>query len=135
MKFVISQEEEWRGVASYVLDHLRSNILLLRGDLGAGKTTFTRYLLEALGSGDEVSSPTYAIVNEYLCPKGKIYHFDLYRIKSLEEALDIGIEEYLDRACLSVIEWPDIYEEELSETFCHEMTIEKKGKERMIIFK
>jgi tRNA threonylcarbamoyladenosine biosynthesis protein TsaE len=82
---------------------------LLKGNLGAGKTTFTQYLLKEFGSDDEISSPTYSIVNEYDTPKGKVYHFDLYRLKDVTEAYDFGIEEYLDNGFLSIIEWPDLY--------------------------
>ncbi|HOB25505.1 MAG TPA: tRNA (adenosine(37)-N6)-threonylcarbamoyltransferase complex ATPase subunit type 1 TsaE, partial [Kaistella sp.] len=87
------------------------------------------------GSNDEVSSPTYAIVNEYHSPKGKIFHFDLYRMKNIDEVYDIGMEEYLDNAFLCIIEWPEIYEEELADFPHHEMKIENLGDERVIIFK
>ena len=75
---------------------------MLKGNLGAGKTTFTQFLLKNLGSTDEVSSPTYAIVNEYNSPKGKVFHFDLYRLKKIEEAYDFGIEEYLDLSLIHI---------------------------------
>lgn len=83
-----------------------------RGDMGAGKTTFIKTLCHKL-SNDEASSPTYALVNEYRVAhnsgKKRIYHMDLYRLKSLEEALDMGIEEYLDdKDAWCFIEWPEI---------------------------
>ena len=87
-----------------------------------------------MGSKDEFSSPTYAIVNEYDSPKGKIFHFDLYRMKSIEEVYDIGMEEYLDNSFLCIIEWPEIYEEELVDFPHHEMKIENNGVEREIFF-
>lgn len=102
---------------------LQKSILLLRGDLGAGKTTFTRMLIKALGSEDEATSPTYSLVNEYDCPLGKIFHFDLYRLNSAIEVLDIGIEDYLKESYLSIIEWPDIYETELSDLPHHQLKI------------
>lgn len=113
---------------------LKHPILLLKGNLGAGKTTFTQFLLHQLGSEDEVSSPTYSIVNEYNTPKGKIYHFDLYRLKNLEEVYDIGIEEYLDNAYLCIIEWPEVYEDELYGLEYHTMSINNTGESREILF-
>ena len=133
MQFNINTIEDWQNVVDEILPKIQHNIFLLKGNLGAGKTTFTQFLLKNLGSQDEVSSPTYAIVNEYDSPKGKVFHFDLYRMKSLEEVYDIGIEEYLDNAFLCIIEWPEIYENELEEPF-HEMTIENKGDFREVSF-
>lgn len=135
MEFRIKKIEDWQKVVDEILPHLQHNILLLKGNLGAGKTTFTQFLLKKLGSNDEVSSPTYAIVNEYHSPKGKIFHFDLYRMKNIDEVYDIGMEEYLDNAFLCIIEWPEIYEEELADFPHHEMKIKNLGDERVIIFK
>ena len=135
MEFRIKKIEDWQKVVDEILPKLQHNIFLLKGNLGAGKTTFTQFLLKKLGSNDEVSSPTYAIVNEYHSPKGKIFHFDLYRMKNIDEAYDIGMEEYLDNAFLCIIEWPEIYEEELADFPHHEMKIENLGDERVIIFK
>lgn len=132
--FTITSPEEWQGIVAEVLPELQYPVLLLKGNLGAGKTTFTQYLLKALGSSDDVSSPTYAIVNEYHTPKGLIFHFDLYRMKDVSEVYDIGMDEYLDRAFLSIIEWPEIYEEELQHLRHHMMTIENSGDSRIIIF-
>jgi tRNA threonylcarbamoyladenosine biosynthesis protein TsaE len=134
MQFNIDKIEQWQTVIDEILPQLQHNILLLKGNLGAGKTTFTQFLLKNLGSKDEVSSPTYSIVNEYDSPKGKIFHFDLYRMKNITEAYDIGIEEYLDNAFLCIIEWPEIYEQELSDTSYHEMKIENNSINRIINF-
>lgn len=135
MQFKINKVEDWQNVIDEILPQLQHHILLLKGNLGAGKTTFSQFLLKNLGSKDEVSSPTYAIVNEYITPKGKVFHFDLYRMKSIEEVYDIGIEEYLDNSFLCIIEWPEIYEEELADLPHHEMKIENNGVERVINFK
>lgn len=87
------------------------SVWLLSGQMGSGKTTFTRALCDFLGTSDHVSSPTYSIVNEYVLSSGeKIYHFDLYRLESLSEAQDIGIEEYLDSGVWCIIEWPNLIE-------------------------
>lgn len=132
--FQIQNIEDWQKVTEEILPNLKHNILLLKGNLGAGKTTFTQFLLKNLGSKDEISSPTYAIVNEYHSQKGKIFHFDLYRMKSIEEVFDIGIEEYLDSAYLCIIEWPEIYEEELEDLPYHEMKIINHGDFRQISY-
>jgi tRNA threonylcarbamoyladenosine biosynthesis protein TsaE len=91
-------------------------VVLFRGEMGAGKTTLIKMLCRLLGVEDEVSSPTFALVNEYLTAENRrIYHFDLYRIEDPEEALDIGIEEYFDDDALSLVEWPERIEEWLPE--------------------
>jgi tRNA threonylcarbamoyladenosine biosynthesis protein TsaE len=134
MEFNIQQLEDWQGIVEQILPELQHNILLLKGNLGAGKTTFTQFLLKNLGSTDEISSPTYSIVNEYNTPKGKVYHFDLYRLKNIEEVYDIGIEEYLDNAFLCIIEWPEVYEEELYGLKYHTMSIINNGENREVSF-
>lgn len=85
-------------------------VILLNGDLGAGKTTFTKFVLRALGVRDEVTSPTFTIMKEYAGKKVKIYHFDMYRISSGEEAKEFGLEEYIyskDKNTLVFIEWSE----------------------------
>ncbi len=134
MTFKIDKIEDWQIVVDEILPQLKHNILLLKGNLGAGKTTFTQFLLKKLGSSDEVSSPTYAIVNEYHTPKGNVFHFDLYRMKSISEVYDIGMDEYLDNAYLCIIEWPEIYEYDLHELAHHTMTIENTGDYREVNF-
>jgi len=83
-------------------------VIAFYGKMGAGKTTFIRALCEELGVQDVINSPTFAIVNEYLSGQGDpIYHFDFYRIRREQEALDIGLEDYLDSGCLCLMEWPE----------------------------
>ena len=80
-------------------------------EMGAGKTTLTKKICKELGVKDEMSSPTFSIVNEYLTGKGEdIYHFDCYRLKDIEEAIDIGVEDYLYSGNLCLLEWPEIIE-------------------------
>ena len=134
MQFTIHQLEEWKDIVNQIIPNLQHNILLLKGNLGAGKTTFSQFLLKELGSSDEISSTTYSIVNEYDTPKGKIFHFDLYRLKSVEEAYDFGIEEYLDNGYLSIIEWREIYTDELEGYDFHEMIITNTESGREIDF-
>lgn len=84
-------------------------IFAIYAPMGAGKTTFIRALCQRLGAKDNVSSPTFAIINEYLSKSGQtIYHFDFYRIKKLEEAMDIGSEEYFYSGAYCFIEWPEL---------------------------
>lgn len=134
MQFTIKSIDDWQEIVDKINPELKHNILLLKGNLGSGKTTFTQFLMKKLGSGDEVNSPTYSIVNEYSTPKGKVYHFDLYRLKNIDEVYDIGIEEYLDNAFLCIIEWPEVYEDELYGLKFHEMSIINTGEEREISF-
>ena len=131
---VLEKLEDWQRVIDNILPQLKYNILLLNGDLGAGKTTFTKFLLARLGSSDEVSSPTYSIVNEYDIENGKVYHFDLYRMSSIEEVYDIGIEEYLYNGFLNIIEWADVYLPELYDTPYHKLNIEEKECKRYVKF-
>ena len=93
--------------AKTVLAALSSKTLLFVGEMGSGKTTFIKALTKALGSFDQVSSPTFSIVNEYQTDSDVIYHFDLYRIESEAELYQIGIEDYLASDGWKMIEWPD----------------------------
>jgi len=84
-------------------------IVLLEGDLGAGKTTLVKQMIRHMGSEDKGSSPSFSIINEYRTVSGDpVYHMDLYRIEDQEEALNIGIEEYLYSGCYCFIEWPGV---------------------------
>lgn len=94
-------------VAEVVVDHLTSKTVLLYGDMGVGKTTLIKAIVDVLGSHDVANSPTFAIVNEYQTPEDTIYHFDLYRIKNEEEALNFGMDDYLASSSWLFIEWPD----------------------------
>jgi len=82
-------------------------IFLFYGDMGAGKTTFIKALCECLGAKENVTSPTFSIVNEYRGAAAKIYHFDFYRLKKQDEALDMGYEEYFYSGDYCFIEWPE----------------------------
>ncbi len=86
-----------------------SNIVALYGTMGAGKTTLIKNLCNKLGVSDEVNSPTFALVNEYQTDTlDSIFHFDFYRIKSLEEVFDIGYEDYFYGGSLCLLEWPEL---------------------------
>ena len=108
----ILRENELEDAAKKLLDFAgERKIILFHAPMGAGKTTFIKALCTRLGVKGNMSSPTYSIVNEYLTEKKeKIYHFDLYRLKSTAECFDIGFEEYLDSNCFCFIEWPEVAE-------------------------
>lgn len=92
------------------------NVFAFYGDMGAGKTTFIKAVCEELGVQEPVTSPTFAIINEYRDKKGKsIYHFDFYRIKKLEDVFDFGYEDYFYSGNLCFIEWPELVESLLPE--------------------
>ena len=102
-------------------------VIAYRGDLGAGKTAFTRGLARGLGSTELVTSPTYTIVNEYLGGRMPLFHFDMYRLASSDDLWDIGWEDYLDRNGVCAVEWSENVEDALEMPIV--ITIEKLGEE------
>ena len=96
------------AIASEILSFAPNNrIFIFYGDMGAGKTTLIKSLCKQLGSNDNITSPTFSIVNQYNGEGATIYHFDFYRLKNEHEALDIGFEEYLYSGNYCFIEWPE----------------------------
>ena len=109
MEFRIKEIDELDEVCRRILNETDKRIFLFEGDLGAGKTTMIKSFCSRLGSDDVVSSPTFSLINHYKTKSGDdIFHFDFYRIKKAEEAMDIGFEEYLDSGSYCLIEWPEI---------------------------
>ena len=102
-------------------------VIAYRGDLGAGKTAFTRGLARGLGCFEQVTSPTYTIVNEYLSGRMPLFHFDMYRLKSADDLWDIGWEDYLDRGGVCAVEWSENVVEAMEDAVT--VTIEKTGEE------
>ena len=102
-------------------------ILAYRGDLGAGKTAFTRGLARGLGYDEPVTSPTYTIVNEYLGGRLPLFHFDMYRLRSSDDLWDIGWEDYLDRSGVCAVEWSENVDDAMEGAVY--VTIEKTGEE------
>ena len=100
-------------------------VIAYRGDLGAGKTAFTRGLARGLGYRDMVTSPTYTIVNEYLGGRLPLFHFDMYRLRCAEDLWDIGWEDYLDRGGICAVEWSENVEDALEDVLT--VTIGKLG--------
>jgi len=109
------QNDHWRfeqvtladlnALAMHVLEHAQHDVNLLEAPMGSGKTTFCNAILEAWGSEDRGSSPTFALIEEHQGPDGTFYHLDAYRLKDEEEAYDVGLEEYLEDGCPMWIEW------------------------------
>lgn len=112
MEFKDYNESELDSVAKALCDAFGSiKVWCFDAEMGTGKTTLIKRICKYLGVEDEMSSPTFSIVNEYHTTKGnEIYHFDLYRLKDIDEAYDIGIEDYLFSGNLCLLEWPDIIE-------------------------
>ena len=108
----IADKNYLEEAASRVLETCKNaKVFAFYGEMGAGKTTLIKALSRHLGSGDSLSSPTFSIVNEYRDAKGNpIYHMDLYRLKNLDEAEEIGVEEYLHSGHYCFIEWPEVIE-------------------------
>lgn len=118
MIFTVKEIEELEPVADKIIQLTNEySIFCFYGNLGAGKTTLIKLICEKLNVVDTISSPTYPIINEYNTIDNRIiYHIDLYRLKSIEEALNIGIEEYLYSGNLCFIEWPDNFKSILPTT-------------------
>lgn len=104
-------------VAQAILNKAEGKICLFIGDMGSGKTTLIREICEIMGTEDNVASPTFSLVNEYQTGAGLVYHFDFYRVDSLEEALDAGVEDYFYSGNLCLIEWPEIIEPVLPDRY------------------
>ena len=102
-------------------------VIAYRGDLGAGKTAFTRGLARGLGIREPVTSPTYTIVNEYLSGRMPLFHFDMYRLTSADDLFDIGWEDYLERGGVCAVEWSENVWEAMEQPIT--VTIEKLGEQ------
>ena len=128
MEFITHSPEETEQLGAALGRKLNpGTILAYEGDLGAGKTAFTRGLARGLGAKDMVTSPTYTIVNEYLSGKYPLFHFDMYRLHSSDDLWDIGWEDYLERGGVCAVEWSENVEEALENAIF--VTIEKTGED------
>ena len=114
MEFITNSPAETENLGAALGAILQpGTVLAYEGDLGAGKTAFTRGLARGLGCTDMVTSPTYTIVNEYLSGRLPLFHFDMYRLGSADELWDIGWEDYLDRQGICAVEWSENVREAL----------------------
>jgi len=128
MEFITNSPGETEKVGEALAKVLRPGaVIAYRGDLGAGKTAFTRGLARGLGCTEQVTSPTYTIVNEYLSGKMPLFHFDMYRLHSADELFDIGWDDYLDRGGVCAVEWSENVEEALENAIL--VTVEKLGED------
>ena len=128
MQFTTNSPAETEAVGAALGAVLQpGTVLAYRGDLGAGKTAFTRGLAKGLGCTDLVTSPTYTIVNEYLSGRIPLFHFDMYRLASSDDLWDIGWEDYLERGGVCAVEWSENVEDALEGAV--NVTIEKLGED------
>lgn len=128
MEYITNSPEETEALGAALARKLRAGtVLAYRGDLGAGKTAFTRGLARGLGYADRVTSPTYTIVNEYLGGRLPLFHFDMYRLASADDLWDIGWEDYLERGGICAVEWSENVTEAMDGAVA--VTIEKLGEE------
>lgn len=135
---VPSLDELPRAAAEFVDQMGDATVFAFHGDMGAGKTTFINALAQALGVEDDITnSPSFSLVNEYRSDTTAelIYHFDLYRLDNIEEALDMGFEDYLDSGALCLIEWPDLVNDILPDDTVDVYITENPDKSRTIIMK
>lgn len=128
MQFITNSPRETEELAQKLAASLRpGTVIAYKGDLGAGKTAFTRGLARGLGISDPVTSPTYTIVNEYLSGKMPLFHFDMYRLSSSDDLFDIGWEDYLERGGVCAVEWSENVTDAMENAIF--ITIEKTGEE------
>ena len=132
MIFYTDSPEETERVGSALGKILQpGTVIAYRGDLGAGKTAFTRGLAKGLGCTEIVTSPTYTIVNEYLGGRIPLFHFDMYRLRSSDDLFDIGWEDYLDRGGVCAVEWSENVDDAMEDAVY--ITIEKLGEDSRCI--
>src|SRR5690554_2477280 len=126
MQIIIETKDNLESAAKQFIAQMGDNkVFAFQGDMGAGKTTFIKAVCEELGVTESVTSPTFAIINEYKDKEGSsIYHFDFYRINKIEEVFDFGYEDYFYSGDICFIEWPNIVESLLPED-CVRITIEE----------
>ena len=126
MTYITNSPEETEALGAALGRVLPAGtVIAYRGNLGAGKTAFTRGLAQGLGYRDMVTSPTYTIVNEYLGGRLPLFHFDMYRLRSAEDLWDIGWDDYLDRGGICAVEWSENVAEAMEDPVT--VTIEKLG--------
>lgn len=129
IKFQINQLKE---VSTNVKKNINTNIVLISGEMGVGKTTLIKEIFLSMNVTDNVSSPTFSIINEYRTNQNKVvYHMDLYRLKNISEIEDIGLFEYLESGNLCIIEWGDMIEELIDSKY-DKFIISKQNELRII---
>ena len=128
MQYITNSPAETEAIGDALGKIITSGtVIAYRGDLGAGKTAFTRGLAKGLGCTEIVTSPTYTIVNEYLGGRLPLFHFDMYRLRSSDDLFDIGWEDYLDRGGVCAVEWSENVDDAMENAIY--ITIEKLGED------
>ena len=128
MQYITNSPAETEAIGAALGNILPAGtVIAYRGDLGAGKTAFTRGLARGLGCRELVTSPTYTIVNEYLGGRCPLFHFEMYRLRSSDDLWDIGWEDYLDRGGVCAVEWSENVDDAMEDAIY--ITIEKLGEE------
>ena len=128
MEFITNSPIETEAVGMALAEKLAAgDVIAYEGDLGAGKTAFTRGLARGLGASEPVTSPTYTIVNEYLSGRLPLFHFDMYRLSCADDLFDIGWEDYLERGGVCAVEWSENVDDAMENAIY--VTIEKTGED------
>ena len=128
MQYITNSPGETEAIGAALGNIIKpGTVIAYRGDLGAGKTAFTRGLAKGLGCTEIVTSPTYTIVNEYLGGRIPLFHFDMYRLRSSDDLFDIGWEDYLDRGGVCAVEWSENVDDAMEDAIY--ITIEKLGED------
>ena len=136
MEIKIENIDHIREAAREFIQHIGDHrVFAFYGKMGAGKTTFVKAICEELGVDDVITSPTFAIVNEYTSGEGdSIFHFDFYRIKKIEEVYDMGYEDYFYSGSLCFIEWPELIEDILPDDATRVNIAEQEDGSRLVAF-
>ncbi|SNU03797.1 tRNA threonylcarbamoyladenosine biosynthesis protein TsaE [Prevotellaceae bacterium MN60] len=136
MDIIIKDIEHIREAAREFIKQIGDrHVFAFYGKMGAGKTTFVKAICEELGVEDVITSPTFAIINEYTTGEGdSLFHFDFYRIKKLEEVYDMGYEDYFYSGALCFIEWPELIEDILPDDAVHVSITEQEDGSRLVTF-
>ncbi len=128
MQYITNSPEETEAIGAALGKIIPpGTVIAYRGDLGAGKTAFTRGLAKGLGCSEIVTSPTYTIVNEYLGGRIPLFHFDMYRLRSSDDLFDIGWDDYLDRGGVCAVEWSENVDDAMEDAIY--ITMEKLGED------
>ncbi len=135
-QYICKSTDELTVIAKKLLStHSHARLFAFKGEMGAGKTTFIKQLCACLGANEPVTSPTFAIVNEYIISNNSIYHFDFYRLKNSNEALNIGFDDYINSGSYCLMEWPEIIEDILPDnTVMVTITANSANNERTFTF-
>jgi tRNA threonylcarbamoyladenosine biosynthesis protein TsaE len=134
-KIIINSIKELDQIASEIISFSQFKKILFFGDVGVGKTTIITSLCKYLKVTDQISSPTFSIINEYLTnDNSKVLHFDMYRLKNKEEVFDLGFEDYIDNDYYCFVEWPEIISEFIPNNYL-EIKILIENKNRVLLLK